>query len=164
MTKDEIRAKYKAKAKAATMPGYVPSRAGRPKSKPPDPTANAKVKSKVSAFVPKPSRAPNRSTEEKESKFLAETRKETALADLRELELAQKRGELAPVVLLNAFMGGCIVKARDRLMRLPGELRDRLAANSDPIQCERMVEKEIRAALAELKSMEIETIPGVGEG
>jgi hypothetical protein len=80
------------------------------------------------------------------------------LANLRELEYAQKKGQLVPIVLVNAFVGGMIVAARERLMRMPGELRDQLAACIEPIACERMLEREVRLVLAELKEMEVERV------
>jgi hypothetical protein len=80
----------------------------------------------------------------------AQLRKEQALANLRELEVAQKRGELAPVGVLNVFMGGQIIKARDALMRIGQELCDRLAFASAPADCRRMIDDEVRRALGDL--------------
>src|ERR1700680_4506229 len=80
----------------------------------------------------------------------AQRRKEVAIADLRELELKQKRGELVAVSEVNAFVSGMIVRARDILLRIAPELRDRLATCTDPIECEAMVTDEVHRALREL--------------
>ena len=80
-------------------------------------------------------------------------RKETALASIRELELEQKRGMLAPIVVVNAFVCAQVIRARDILMRIGPELRDRLAIETDPAKCEAMIEMEVRRALSELKEM-----------
>ena len=87
---------------------------------------------------------------ETESFNQAQRRKEVAIADLRELELKQKRGELVPVSDVNAFVSGMVVRARDILLRVAPELRDRLAVCSDPIECEAMVTDEVYRALREL--------------
>ena len=47
---------------------------------------------------------------------------------------------------------GMVIKAREALSRIGSELRDRLAAETDPVECERLVESEIRRALDELAS------------
>jgi hypothetical protein len=77
-------------------------------------------------------------------------RKEQALADLRQFEVQAKRGEVASVAVLNSFMAGQILKARDSLMRLGPELCDRLAAASSPVTCQQMIDEEIRRALSGL--------------
>lgn len=80
----------------------------------------------------------------------AQRRKERAIADLRELELQQKRGELIPMSDVNAFISGMIIRARDILLRIAPELRDRLATCRDAVECERLIDDEVRRALAEL--------------
>ena len=85
-----------------------------------------------------------------ESLQQAQRRREVAVADLRELELAQKRGELLQASEVNAFISGMILRARDILLRIAPELRDRLATCSNAIECERMIDDEVRRALREL--------------
>ena len=82
-------------------------------------------------------------------------RKEVALANLKEVELAQRRGDLIPLVQVNAWFSGCIVSARDILLRIGPELRDRLAACVDPVVCERMVDEEVRRALGKLRELDL---------
>ena len=80
----------------------------------------------------------------------AARRKEVALADLRELELSVKRGELAPVAEVNAFVSSMILRARDIFTRLAPELRDRLAKETDPIRIHQLIEAETTRALTQL--------------
>jgi len=86
----------------------------------------------------------------------AERRKMIALADERELTVMQKRKELLPVKEINAWFNKQFSLARNILIRMPSELRDRLAAETDPTKCEELVEVEVRRALQQLKEMPIE--------
>ena len=86
----------------------------------------------------------------KESFAEAARRKEVALADLRETELAVLRGELVNVAEVNAFVSGMIVRARDIFVRMPVELCDRIAAESSPIRIRELIEAEITRALLQL--------------
>jgi hypothetical protein len=76
----------------------------------------------------------------------AQARRESAQADIRELQAGEKRGELVPVRAVNAWFAAQIVKARDRLLRLPSELRDQLGAMSGP-ECERLLDGQLRRIL-----------------
>ncbi len=81
----------------------------------------------------------------------AKNRKEVALADKHELDLAERRRELIDRQAVGLYFSGMLTRARDSLLRIPGELRDRLAASSNPIECEKLVRKEITQALAVLR-------------
>jgi hypothetical protein len=83
----------------------------------------------------------------------AQRRKEVALADLRELELSQKRGELVDRNEANTFIGTMILKARDILLRIAPELKDRLATETDPIEIENLIDGEVRQALQKLSEL-----------
>jgi hypothetical protein len=86
--------------------------------------------------------------EPKDETFLeAERRKQIALADLKELELAHKRGELVNKDEVNNFFGGLFLKARDILSHIAPELKDRLAHETDPVQIESLIDAEVRRAL-----------------
>lgn len=89
--------------------------------------------------------------EDGESFANAERRKEIAWANLRELELATKSGELVPVAEINAWMAGCIVEARNILIRIAPELRDKLAIETDPAEIDRLISVQIDRALFQLK-------------
>lgn len=91
-----------------------------------------------------------------ETEASADRRKAIALANERELTVAQKRKELLPVRELNTWFAGCIVACRNTLLRIGPEHRDRLAAETDPVKCEEMIDAEVRRALAMLKEMPVE--------
>jgi hypothetical protein len=81
----------------------------------------------------------------------AKIRKEVALADKHELDLAERRKELIDRQKVALYFSGMVTRARDTLLRIPSELRDRLAATSNPVECEKLVRKEITQALAVLR-------------
>ena len=80
----------------------------------------------------------------------AQLRKETALAELREMEVLRKRGELVEKVKVEAeaFRVGRTV--RDALMGLPDRLSGVLASESDQRNTHALLTKEIRQALEAL--------------
>ncbi len=68
--------------------------------------------------------------------------------DQLELDLRQQRVvELAPI---NAWGAGMVIKARQELLRIAPELRDRLAQEADPIACEGLIAKRVQAVLEAL--------------
>lgn len=86
----------------------------------------------------------------KESFAEAQRRKEIALADLRELELATGRGELVKLAEVNAWISGMVVRARDILTRIAPELCDRLAKETNPQRVRELIELEVNRALTQL--------------
>jgi hypothetical protein len=97
-----------------------------------------------------PTPAPTRAAKKSETFIDAQTRKERALADLRELELAVKSGDLAPVAEVNAWVAGQILRARDILVRIAPELRDRLAQETNPNRVQELIDAEVNRALTAL--------------
>jgi phage terminase Nu1 subunit (DNA packaging protein) len=81
-------------------------------------------------------------------------RKETALAELRELELRRQKGELVPQASVDkeAFETGRIV--RDALLRMPDRLAGLFAAETDPRKIHALMTKEIRQVLEALSQPE----------
>ena len=81
-------------------------------------------------------------------------RKESALANLRELEFAMKAGELVSVKDAEAAWFGVMRAIRDRLLGLPAQLALTIAGMttpaSDPAQIQTLLDQKLRAALAEL--------------
>jgi hypothetical protein len=88
---------------------------------------------------------------QRESFYEARERKEIALANEKELMVMMRRGDVAPIVQVNAWFSGCIIKARDILLRMGPELRDRLAAEVDPVECEKLILAEIERALEAMR-------------
>lgn len=85
-----------------------------------------------------------------ESYTEAKRRKEIALANKHEHELAIMRDEYAPVTALNAWAAGQIIESRNILTRIAPDLKDRLAIETDPVEIEKMITAEIDRALAAL--------------
>jgi hypothetical protein len=66
------------------------------------------------------------------------------------LELRRKEGEVVPLAEINAWCAGMVIRAREVLIRIAPELKDRLAQETDPIRCEKLIAGEINRALNEL--------------
>jgi hypothetical protein len=69
----------------------------------------------------------------------AQCSKENALAELRQLELMEKRRELVPVSYIRAWGMRFLTEGRDLLLNGLGELQDRLAAENDPAKISEML-------------------------
>lgn len=80
----------------------------------------------------------------------AKTKREYVRLEREALELKRLKGELASIGEINAFVAGMIIRSRDILMRIAPELKDRLAEQSNPHECEKLVAAEITRALNEL--------------
>jgi hypothetical protein len=92
----------------------------------------------------------NKALKSDESFLTAQTRKESAAASLKELELAQKRGELIPVVDALRQWGTLLVMARVRITTMATACADRLAAITDPVEARAYLAKEIEDRLGHL--------------
>ncbi len=96
-------------------------------------------------------RLPNkRDSKSGETLLAAQSRKETAVASMRELELAQKRGELIPVGEAVQMWGQLLSMARVRITTLATACADRLAAITDPVEARTFLAKEIADRLGHL--------------
>jgi hypothetical protein len=60
-------------------------------------------------------------------------------------------GTLADVAEVNAFVAGMIIKARDDLSRIGSEIADRVAQESNPAECRKLIDDRIFQALEGLK-------------
>lgn len=80
----------------------------------------------------------------------AKVRRENALAELAEIELATKKDQLIPADMVQAHWCGMAANVRAKLLGLPG----RLATILQPCQTQQEIEREamklIREALTEL--------------
>ena len=85
----------------------------------------------------------------------AQTRKEIALANQRELEVRKMLRELIPVAEANAHVARLIVAARDAWVRAGAELGDRLAVETDSVKCAQMVTDEAVRILKGITEMEV---------
>jgi hypothetical protein len=104
----------------------------------------------------------------------AQARKERALADLRELELAERRGELVSLAEVNEQAFSTARSVRDAMLAIPDRTAAILAAESDPVKLHNALTVEIRKALgttstelSDLVRSGIDagsTAPGVGVG
>jgi hypothetical protein len=68
----------------------------------------------------------------------------------KRLKLDREEGRLVELAPVNAWVAGMIVRARDELMRIPTELRDKLAHETDPLACEAMLLGRMEGVLARL--------------
>jgi hypothetical protein len=154
MTKAQIRTKYakQKEAEAVANPKILGRRAAN--------QARRAIEAGVEVGVPTGNGKVNGNahTDEPTSftiadKIQAEIRKERALASKHELELAAKRGEYVPVVTVNEWFGNVIVKARDRLMRIPAEVAERVVT-MEAEDAAKLIEDEIVQALGMLATLD----------
>lgn len=80
----------------------------------------------------------------------AQRRKEIALADLREIEKAEKLGKLVESEATLAAWLDAIATSKTRLLMVPDDLGERIAPETNPIRCREMIAAGIRAALEDL--------------
>ena len=81
-------------------------------------------------------------------------REKIAAANIREIQEEKQRGELVPIVHVNAWFAGVVVKAREMGLRIGPELADRLALTTEPGKCAEMVSVEVRRMLGVLRNMD----------
>jgi len=91
--------------------------------------------------------------------WAARTRKEVAHARRAELEVLVKESELVPLVKINAWIAGMVLRARNIFLRLGPELRDRLSQTTDPVLCEELIDKEVRRGLGEMAEYQVGPAP-----
>jgi hypothetical protein len=77
----------------------------------------------------------------------AQRQREWMRVQKEELELKRIKGELAPIGKVNAFVAGMVIRAREILTAMPSQLKDRLAQESRPAECEQLLTAEVRRAL-----------------
>jgi phage terminase small subunit/phage terminase Nu1 subunit (DNA packaging protein) len=80
----------------------------------------------------------------------AKRRYTQAQAELKELELAEKRGQMVSVEDVAPILADELANVRSRLMAMPGRLAVELAAVSDAAAIERLITHEIAGALSEI--------------
>jgi hypothetical protein len=80
--------------------------------------------------------------------------KERWAAELRKIEVMEKRRELVPVTYTRLWGSRFLVAARDELLKAPGELRDVLAGESDAVKCGAIIEAWVDRALTKFFELE----------
>jgi hypothetical protein len=80
----------------------------------------------------------------------AQLRKESALANLRELEFQQKQGDVIPVAMASAAWAQLCQMVRQKLSALPNALCDQLAAMTDPTEVRLFLIRETDRCAAQL--------------
>jgi hypothetical protein len=87
-----------------------------------------------------------------ESYASAQARKESALADLREMEAARERGELLPRDEVAQAWGEMISSARSTLLQLGAKLAPRITAGMSLAEREFAIDAEVRTCLTALST------------
>jgi hypothetical protein len=154
MTPDQIRAKYEARAQLKKRGVGVE---GKPTSQAP-PRAGSPGEPPREEDIPVPYyfHKSDPVSIAKQANTLAEIklRKETALTIATELSNAQRAGDLLPKNWVESWCGEAIIKAREMILKIPTELRDRLATESDPFVIEALLRTELQRALETLERMQ----------
>lgn len=87
---------------------------------------------------------------DREGYFAVKERRERAEADLAELELRERRGELVKKADVEREIFAIQRALRDRLAGIPDRIAPMLAAEADVTRCHAIVAAELRAALGEV--------------
>lgn len=87
---------------------------------------------------------------DREGYFATKERRERAEADLAELELRQRRGELVKKSDVERELFAVNRSLRDRLAGIPDRIAPMLASETDVTRCHAIVAAELRAALGEV--------------
>ena len=87
---------------------------------------------------------------ESQSQAEAARQREWIRVERERLNLEKLRLSLVDITPVNAYVAGMILKAREELSRLPIELRDSLAQETDPIECQKMLSDRIDQILAKM--------------
>lgn len=85
----------------------------------------------------------------------AETRQTVAAAALKELELGQRQKVLVHVDDLVMLMDEQFAVLKSRFNALPARLAQRVAIETDPAECRKMLREEVNQAYAAIASAEV---------
>jgi pyruvate/2-oxoglutarate dehydrogenase complex dihydrolipoamide acyltransferase (E2) component len=99
---------------------------------------------------PRGDREPAPAFEAEPSLLDVRTRREQAMAELAELELAEKRGELVAVADIRKALAPKLLSVREGLDTLADRLAPILAAEADPAKVYALLKSEHRQILAQL--------------
>lgn len=90
----------------------------------------------------------------------ARTRKENALASLRELELRKRKGELWEAGEAQAAMEAIVTATRSHFLLLSAKLAPEVAGNGNPTECQAIIDQAIREALQALSEYKLKPKAG----
>lgn len=85
----------------------------------------------------------------------ASLRKESAQADLKELELRERTGELLPRTQVIEKLSNLVSSARTRILGMGSRLGPHVAIESDPAACKVLIDAEAFEALSELSAAQV---------
>lgn len=90
--------------------------------------------------------------EEVGGESLAEASRQLEWEKVREKHLKNEteEGRLVDLVIINSWIAGMIMKARDELTRIGAEICDRVARESDPAKCRALIDDRISQSLENL--------------
>jgi hypothetical protein len=133
----------------------VPERSGNFASRAAREPETAAPSATAAPALAKPSQPEDNGQTDKSTRAEASRQLEWQRVRSLQLKVDREEGRLVPLDQINAFVAGMILKARDELTRIPLEVRDVLAQESDPIRCGHLIETKIQAALVKLSEYRI---------
>jgi hypothetical protein len=114
--------------------------------------AAAAIEPRASARASRPPAAGDGDEPTGDGLHVSRARREAALAELAELELAEKRGELVSAVAIEKALATKILSVRESLDTLTDRITPLLAAESDPARIYALLRAEMRQALSQLSN------------
>jgi len=103
---------------------------------------------------PPPSAPPSADPDANATSYhVAKTMRESAEAQIARLKLAQMRGELIARTEVRQAAFAVLRSVRDQMLAMPARLSPLLAAETDPAACYRLLDAELRQALAHLQQL-----------
>ena len=90
----------------------------------------------------------------KENLTNAQLRRVIALADKQELDNMKMRGELVPVKFMRTWGTRFLVQAKETFLKMPGELQDVMAGETNPGLCNKILREYVERVLGELVKLE----------
>ena len=84
----------------------------------------------------------------------AQRRRVIALANAQEIANAIKQGEWVELKRVRTWGEGVVKNTIGLVMRVPGQLRDPIAAETDPVKCDEMIAGELKRVVEEIQKME----------
>lgn len=87
--------------------------------------------------------------------FAEKARLDAARADMTELDLAERRGELLPVADVEFALAALLSGARTRILAVPAKVAAEIAAETSPAACHALIERAIHEALEQIANVSV---------